>query len=91
MIILKDKIFIHIPKTSGTNFRRNILTEYSSEEYSNYSLDENQFGNLNITQINEVTKVLSKDIGDIILKSGEKLVTIPISKFSNIYPYFIKH
>jgi hypothetical protein len=91
MIILKDKIYIHIPKTSGTNFRKNILTEYLPEEYSNYSLDENKFGNLKRIDIDKIIKIIYENIGDITVKSNEKLVTIPNSQLLDIYPYFIKH
>jgi len=90
MIILKDKIFIHIPKTSGTNFRKNILTEYLSDEYSNYALeiDENKFSILGNKKINEIIKIMSQDSDNITLKSGEKLITI---NTLNICPYLIKH
>jgi len=91
MILLNDKIFIHIPKTSGTNFRNNVINTYSKNDYSNYSLDENQFGNLNFNQIDQIKQILNETINDIIIKSKGKDICIPKQEFLNLHPYFIKH
>jgi hypothetical protein len=91
MILLNDKIFIHIPKTSGTNFRTNVIKTYSQNDYSNYSLDENKFGNLNSNQINQIKQILNETINEIAVKSKEKNICISKSELLNLHPYFIKH
>lgn len=54
-------MFIHIPKTSGTNFRTNIIDTYSKYNYSNYS-NEPPFGNLSENQIDEFKKIAIDDL-----------------------------
>ena len=94
MILLNDKIFIHIPKTSGTNFRNNIIKTYSQNDYSNYSLDSvdyKQFGNLNYNEINQIKKISNESFDDIVIKHKEEYICIPKSEISKVYCYHIKH
>jgi len=64
MLILNDKwMYIHIPKTSGTNFRTNIINIYSESNYSNYS-NEPPFGNLDDNKLDELKKIAKKDLND---------------------------
>jgi len=91
MILLNDKIFIHIPKTSGTNFRNNVIETYSPNDYSNYSLDYKQFGNLNYNEINQIKKISNESFDDIVIKHKEEYICIPKSEISKVYYYHIKH
>ena len=92
MILLNDKIFIHIPKTSGTNFRTNVIETYSPNDYSNYSLDYKQFGNLNSNQIDRIKQISTETVDDILeYKHILPYVCIPKSEISRVYHYFIKH
>jgi hypothetical protein len=91
MILLDDKIFIHIPKTSGTNFRNNVINTYSSNDYSNYSFGDNQFGNLNSNEIDRVKQISTETIDDISIKHKEEYICIPKSEISKVYYYHIKH
>lgn len=57
MIIIDDKwMYIHIPKTSGTNFRQNIIETYSENKYSNYN-NRSPFGNITEHQIQNLTQI----------------------------------
>lgn len=83
MIILKNKIFIHIPKTSGSNFRNNIIKAYPRTDYSNYCLEDNQFGNLNFEKINNIKKILIENFNDIKIENMGKKIFISKFKFLN--------
>jgi hypothetical protein len=56
-------MYIHIPKTSGTNFRSNVINTYSESNYSNYS-NEPPFGNLDDNKLDEFKKISKKDLND---------------------------
>jgi len=61
LILNHDWMFIHIPKTSGTNFRTNIINTYPEFSYSNYS-NEPPFGNLSKNKLKELKNIAINDL-----------------------------
>jgi hypothetical protein len=93
MILFSDKIFIHIPKTSGTNFRRNIIKSYSKNDYLNYDLAANmQFTNLTTNDISKLEKRGLTEISNgISLIKNDSSIDVNHKLLSIQFYFYIKH